>query len=61
MTDIPPCAFCGKEQDEKGGLVFSPPKTDIIYIGRGSDVVEKHHICKLCYNDLILRAILKQN
>lgn len=37
------CVFCYRELDEPGGLAFSPPTL--------SDIVGKHHICRLCWDD----------
>lgn len=56
---IPPCAFCGKDQKQKGALLFSPPDNSKISLKGSVDIVEKHHICKNCYDDIIRDAILK--
>jgi len=37
------CSFCGKELNETGGILLSPPS---------DDKVEKHHICRKCYKIL---------
>ena len=37
----PICSLCGKELDDFGAIVFSPPDDN--------HKVEKHHICRACY------------
>jgi hypothetical protein len=43
MPIKPVCDKCGKELNDFGGLIFSPPK------GR---TVRKYHICKNCFDSL---------
>lgn len=45
----PSCDFCGKELDDFGTLLFSPPQ---------GTHVRKYHICKVCY-EKILRLVDK--
>jgi len=40
----PICDRCGKELEEFGALLFSPPDED--------DKVIKYHLCKKCFNAL---------
>lgn len=44
------CDFCGKELDEPGALMFSPPKDDI---------VRKYHICIKCFNALVTEWLME--
>ena len=37
----PICSLCGKELDDFGAILLSPPDDN--------HKVEKYHICKLCY------------
>ena len=39
----PACDFCGKELEDFGGILFSPPKDGL---------VRKLHVCRDCYLDL---------
>jgi len=39
----PVCDKCGKELDDFGGILFSPPK---------GNIVEKYHLCKACYKEI---------
>lgn len=41
MTINPKCYKCGKELDDYGGILLSPPDSD------GN--VKKLHLCKKCY------------
>ncbi len=44
MSIKPICDSCGKELEDFGGLLFSPPQ------GKN---VKKYHICKDCYGKLV--------
>ena len=48
MSIKPVCDKCGKELDDFGALLFSPPN--------GNDV-KKFHICKECYSKLITKFL----
>lgn len=52
MAINPKCDKCKKELEDFGALLFSPPDKE----GK----VEKFHLCKECYNQLI-REINKEN
>ena len=42
------CDICGKELNEPGALLFSPPNKYIVH---------KYHICKDCYKTKILNIL----
>ncbi len=44
MTIAPNCAKCGKELEEFGALLFSPPT--------GENKVDKFHLCVDCFRSL---------
>lgn len=44
MAITPKCDMCGKELDEYGAILLSPPN---------DNMSEKFHICKACYSQLI--------
>lgn len=41
------CKSCGVKYSEPGALLFGPPW------GSKPNIVEKYHICKKCFNDLL--------
>ena len=45
MTIKPVCDRCGRELDEFGALLLSPPTS--------GNMVRKYHLCKSCYNSII--------
>lgn len=47
MSISPICEMCGKEINEFGALVFSPPDKN--------NTVKKHHICKDCYKKGVIK------
>jgi len=44
MAITPKCNKCGKELNEFGAILLSPPGKD--------DIVEKMHICRECYKEI---------
>lgn len=46
MSIKPLCEICKKELNDFGAILLSPPDN--------SNQVEKKHICKECYNQLII-------
>jgi len=49
------CDICKKELEEPGGLLFSPPIKDLRdQFNRPTNmVVEKKHICVVCYDKIV--------
>jgi len=43
------CDRCGKQLEEMGALLFSPPEDS----GRGSMITVKNHLCTQCYFDIV--------
>lgn len=41
MAISPKCDRCGKELDQPGGLLFSPPDDN--------GMARKYHLCKACF------------
>lgn len=53
------CALCSNVFTEYGGLMFSPPRTDIVSTDESVATCDKYHICPKCYDKIILDLILK--
>lgn len=45
MSIVVHCFKCGKELDETGGLLFTPPY---------NACVVKYHLCRGCWNKLLM-------
>ena len=45
MAIKPKCDKCGKELEEFGGILLSPPNDD--------NLVKKFHLCQECYNAIL--------
>lgn len=45
MAIKPICSKCKKELNDFGAILFGPPNEE--------NKVQKHHICKDCYNQII--------
>ena len=48
----PKCSVCGKELEDYGAIILSPPE---------NNKVIKNHICKKCYNSIINEFNINKN
>ena len=46
MVIKPKCDMCNQELNDFGGILFSPPK---------KNMVKKFHLCCKCYNEIIFK------
>lgn len=51
------CYLCGKELEEQGALILSPPYNEdetTMYVGK----VDKYHVCRKCW--IMYNAVLER-